>query len=352
MAQLARKTLQLFGGTAASTEIGQFGSKEAGFPVTSTDPAVIQALSAWGLGWSAAIITANKAPYKQDMNGVMYVFGYELAYIFQSGLPEWDSATTYYTGSLVRDPGTGDIYKSKINNNTGNALPAQTDDANWEYRSRPVVVGGVTNTIPKVGANISQVVMSSITDDGLKVSVGEPLSVAGQIESTSGGFKFPDATVQTTASVVPVGTVLQSILGSFNGSLTDSNTIPDNNSAPTTSNGSLLMSQAITPKAAGNKIQVRALVPMRDRSAGNNRLKIALFQSGSNNAIAVGVLAVEPGDGGMLECIAEFIAPSTAPITFSIRFGGSSFSEAGGSFGGANYGGTLLATLHIQEIKS
>lgn len=48
---------------------------------------------------------------------------------------------------------------------------------------------------------------SIIYDDGTKVGIGtltpgQKLTVAGTIESTSGGFRFPDGTTQTTAQVV------------------------------------------------------------------------------------------------------------------------------------------------------
>jgi hypothetical protein len=37
---------------------------------------------------------------------------------------------------------------------------------------------------------------------------GQKLSVAGIVESTSGGFKFPDGTIQTTTATIPTGAVM------------------------------------------------------------------------------------------------------------------------------------------------
>lgn len=57
-----------------------------------------------------------------------------------------------------------------------------------------------------------------LNPDGGRVGIGttnpgQPLSVAGTIESTSGGYRFPDGTVQTTAVAVEI--VRQSISVDF-----------------------------------------------------------------------------------------------------------------------------------------
>ncbi len=75
----------------------------------------------------------GQAPYLQDMNGVMYVMAYEIAYLFEEGIPEYDTTTTYYTGSIVKKVGTFELYGSLIDTNLGNALPARVSNSDWAY---------------------------------------------------------------------------------------------------------------------------------------------------------------------------------------------------------------------------
>lgn len=131
MAKAPRKTLKLFAGSAINT--GQFGSAQAGTKVNSTDLAVIQALPAWAAGWSSAVVGGQKLPALEEMQGVQYVHGYSLAYLFENGMPEWDAGTTYYTTSIVRKTGTYELYGSLVDNNTNNALPSGVSNSNWQY---------------------------------------------------------------------------------------------------------------------------------------------------------------------------------------------------------------------------
>jgi hypothetical protein len=72
--------------------------------------------------------------------------------------------------------------------------------------------GGTTNYAAKFTAS-GTLGNSQIFDNGSQVGIGtaspgQKLTVAGTIESTSGGFKFPDGTTQTTAAALPTGTVI------------------------------------------------------------------------------------------------------------------------------------------------
>lgn len=142
MAKLLRKTCIPFGLSGASTNFGQFGSKQAGLPQTSQDPAVIQALSAWIDGWTTAVVTSNKAAYIEDMNGFCLVAQYMSAYLYEMGIPEWDAATTYFIGSVVQGPAGGasasQWFQSLQDNNLGNAPPASADNAFWKWANRPL----------------------------------------------------------------------------------------------------------------------------------------------------------------------------------------------------------------------
>lgn len=133
MAKITRKTSVLFGSTAPAQTVEEFGSKtQLGSPNYTTDPAQIQALAAWTNGWTAAIAAGNKAPYVQDMNAFCLVDSYQISYILQQGVAEWDSATTYYKGSYVQDPGgSGQLWYSLVDANLNNTPPLGASNAFW-----------------------------------------------------------------------------------------------------------------------------------------------------------------------------------------------------------------------------
>lgn len=126
MAKILRKTQKIFGSSAGPNEIAKFGSLAAGAPAFTTDPAVIQSLVEYLEGWVSSVVGFSN-PAIEDMNALFYLYAYQLAYIMQAGVSEWDAGTTYYIGSFASD-GLGSIYSSKTNNNTGNAL---SDPTNW-----------------------------------------------------------------------------------------------------------------------------------------------------------------------------------------------------------------------------
>lgn len=124
MPKILRAFQKIFcGDVPASGNIAQFGSLKAGTPNYSDDPAVIQGLSAFGQGWAQAVIQ-QKSPALQDFNAIQHLVTRQLAYLLQAGIAEYDSATTYYIGSVVNSSGA--FYVSKTDANTGNAVTNTT----------------------------------------------------------------------------------------------------------------------------------------------------------------------------------------------------------------------------------
>lgn len=149
MAKIARVTQSIFGsGAPAGAVVGGitvFGSMAAGSPTPSTSVATIQGLAAWAKGWLYAVVGQN-GPGIEDMNALFYVITTQLAYLFQAGVAEWDSATPYYIGSLVNVGGV--LYTSLTDGNTGNAV---TDATKWAPQGLNIVtVTGDTTMDPTV----------------------------------------------------------------------------------------------------------------------------------------------------------------------------------------------------------
>lgn len=139
MSKILRKAQKIFGISSGIDEISQFGSLANSTPNFTLDPTVIQALTQYADGWFEAVIGDN-SPAMEDMNALHYLFAYQLAYIMQEGVPEWDATTTYFIGSIVSD-GTGQCYVSTTDNNIGNAV---TDGIHWRN------FGGFTTNVNAV----------------------------------------------------------------------------------------------------------------------------------------------------------------------------------------------------------
>lgn len=125
MSRLSRFTQKIFGSGAGPNQIAKFGSLFAGTSAFTTDPGQAMSLSNWLTGWLGAAIGGN-SPAIEDMNAVCYVLAYQLAYLMQAGVPEWDSGTTYFTSNIVSSSGA--LYVSRTDDNIANAV---TDPANW-----------------------------------------------------------------------------------------------------------------------------------------------------------------------------------------------------------------------------
>lgn len=204
MAKLLRKTCVPFGLSGSPSNFGQFGSKEAGFPQTSQDPAIIQQLAAWVDGWTAAVVGGDKAAYIEDMNGFCLVAQYMSAYIYEMGIPEWDAATAYFIGSVVQGPAGGSSasqwFQSLQDNNLGNAPPASADNAFWKWANRPLPSSfGFGNAIkanyglkPNAGAPTTKVDFNADIFSVLGVSL---TSVSVTIDDTVVGLNGLDSGV-------------------------------------------------------------------------------------------------------------------------------------------------------------
>lgn len=129
MSRLSRVVQTLFGSTAGINQVTKFGSFAAGSTDYITSASDVQGANFLD-GWFSAVL-ADNAPCMEDMNAIFLLAFYQLAYVFQAGIPEWDATTTYYTGSLVQD-GTGIVYCSITNGNINHALTSAT---NWKVVS-------------------------------------------------------------------------------------------------------------------------------------------------------------------------------------------------------------------------
>lgn len=129
MEKIQRTTQKIFGSNAPADDIAALGSFKTGTPVYTDNVAALQN-NAYEQGYGAAII-ANEAPFMEEQNSIPYILSKQLAYLYQEGIAEYDTETTYFIGSWVKGIINDKriIYESLTDNNLGNPL---TDQTHWQ----------------------------------------------------------------------------------------------------------------------------------------------------------------------------------------------------------------------------
>jgi microcystin-dependent protein len=137
--ELTRYLMKIFGSNSAANQIRKFGSLAAGNQENAANPGEVQELANFEGGWPSAVLL-NNSPSMEDMNSLQYLLSYQIAYLMQKGVAEWETNTTYYTGDLVSN-GSGVIFVSLSDDNQGNAL---SDSAEWAPWTPNLYVSSVT----------------------------------------------------------------------------------------------------------------------------------------------------------------------------------------------------------------
>jgi hypothetical protein len=134
MAKLPRFTGEVvpFASEAIGTERTIFGD-------TTQSNAIDDNLNAdYKRGWG--IVGVNDLPTKQDFNAMGFTLGQLLAYLYQQGVPEYDATTEYFENQITNFD--GDLYKSLIDNNTGNTPDVSPSE--WSNITAQTVVDATT----------------------------------------------------------------------------------------------------------------------------------------------------------------------------------------------------------------
>lgn len=154
MAGLNRYTQKIFGLTAGTNEMSEYGSAIASPPGNlysgaTITPDIIQQLSQYSLGLIGALGGAYSPPL-EDQNSLFRLITQQLAYIFTRGIPEWDSGTTYNTNDFCK---VGNVqYYSLIDSNTNNDPTSSPSDwrSNSTTPTQQILTSSGTYTTPSL----------------------------------------------------------------------------------------------------------------------------------------------------------------------------------------------------------
>jgi hypothetical protein len=380
MAKITRAAQQIFASNAGGSGVAEPGSTADGSTVYSTDPDILQS-SAFIEGLAAMIIAGTKRlPVYEEINAVYYVLSRQLAYLFQDGIADWNAGTTYYQYSIVRKTGTYELYGSIINDNLNNALPAAATNANWTYLGSltsigsgiTALTGDVTATGPgSVAATIAnnavtlaklatQAANTVLTNATASTAVPTALSLSASnvlARSSSGNITAHSlAGLTAVSSVLSVGpgNLLQApVITTVTAFTTAAGTIPYDDTIPQIGEGTQILSAAITPTRSDSNIRIQVDFSF-DCGTTASALCDALFQDSTANAIMSAGSSNSNADRMQTISIDYTVAAgSTSARTYTVRIGAASGSSyTNGDENGRKYGGTMVTSIRVTELKT
>lgn len=152
---------------------------------------------------------------------------------------------------------------------------------------------------------------------------------------------------------VAAGFVVQVVNVQSGAVATGTTVIPNDDTIPQNTEGNEVMTLAITPKSATNKLKIDVVVNMGSGATGN--LIAALFQDTTANALAAQAVYTGSTNASVMLSFTHYMTAGTASATtFKVRIG---CNNAGtvtfNGYSAARYmGGVMASSITITEIKA
>lgn len=238
----------------------------------------------------------------------------------------------------------------------------------WAARENVLTGGIVTVTdiadAPYAGA-VTWVKMNDahIWDDGAVFNIqgGADYTAAADdwlriYATTTSTFEVTIFKASGVATTIAAGSVVQDLEATPLTTKTNCATaIPYDDSIPQIAEGDQILTRAITPASATNRLRIEINVPLVGISTAA-MVTLALFQDTASvpgSAIAAGATWVID-TGSQITLVHEMAAGTTSATTFTVRLGpasGTAYVNGEGVGGNRRLGGVAAARLRVTEIK-
>lgn len=216
---------------------------------------------------------------------------------------------------------------------------------------------GTSNQGPKI--NITNLTVGSQAQgDIIYASSGSAWArlgagTAGYLLKTQGAGANPAwVNIAADTTYLPAGTVLQVVSTQTGAAATASTTIANDDSIPQNTEGTELMTRAITPISATNKLKITVTAFLGSDAA--DYYAVALFQDSTADALACGYSHIGTNQTNCITFTHYMTSGTTSSTTFKVRTGsagGSAFRFNGQDGAGRKYGGVAASSIVIEEIK-
>ena len=159
-------------------------------------------------------------------------------------------------------------------------------------------------------------------------------------------------TIQDSAGAFEHAKLVQIVSTSTGASSTTTTPIPEDDTIPQNDEGAELLTLAITPKHADNKLFIHAMTLQRP-STGRDHV-IALFQDSTANALACQYAENQAGQEDQQVLTHVMDAGTTSSTTFKLRAGADSAATVtfNGTGRGRLFGGVCSTILTIMEFRA
>jgi hypothetical protein len=177
-------------------------------------------------------------------------------------------------------------------------------------------------------------------------SVSDSYIVGMSASKLTGTQTIPKATL-------PTGSVLQVVQATYSTYSSSATTIPDDNTIPQNTEGTEIITLAITPTSATSKLLITSVIFATSGSAGSI-IANALFQDTTANALAATSTTAGAGGWMITDVMQHYMTSgTTSSTTFKIRAGGHvGTTYFNGNTGAQLYNGTGFCSLTIMEIAA
>jgi len=264
MTTFIRKKLEEYAGDVTATDLQVVGSDNAGLPVLSDDPEVLQGNNAYKQGLLNIKNNSSNDLELKEINSLFYIHNYHLNYLLQKGFAEWNSETTYNVGDIQRAVGTSILYQSLTNNNLNNPV---TDITNWQQLgnlSKLIEIVAASETAQGLVERATQTEVNTGTDTAryitpatLQNKVATELALGiTQLATTTEYFNKNSAKAITADDIAEDVRILQ--YGVFNNTATVAVTIPTGNSTADGTGNFVHGYNLLTPFLASNESRAGA----------------------------------------------------------------------------------------------
>lgn len=198
---------------------------------------------------------------------------------------------------------------------------------------------GVVITSSSQPSNTNALWIDSLSSNTLKYYTGSVWTAVG-------------TTFTPSASNALSGSVIQTVTVEYSTAGSSATTIPEDTSIPQITEGAEITTRAITPNNASNTLIIDCLAQVSSSSA-TNRAILAIFQDATANALSATEHQVAATQEVHSLAVRKIMAAgTTSSTTFRLRAGMSSGTVLWNQASGVWFGGVLITSIIIKEIKA